>query len=161
MLVEEIFRMSESSGFWKYSICWVFQALCVFVIVFDFVFDFVFVFSFDFWIAFIISFQNMYRYRRLWSQWAEILTIFEVMTDIISQSVSPIPLIDSAHLVDWAEWKFIKFFSAVRNPLVIGQVWKGCDGITINPAEKCFAYVAAFMHITMCCFLICDLFISL
>ena len=62
-----IFGMSESSGFQKYI---------VFVVVF------------------VIVFQNMYSYRGLWSPQAEILTIFEVMTDIINQSVGPIPLID-------------------------------------------------------------------
>ena len=43
--------------------------VCVFVIVFVFVIAFVFVFvsSYDFWIAIIISFQNMYGYRGLWS----------------------------------------------------------------------------------------------
>ena len=52
-----------------------------FVCVFVFVILFVFVFesSYDFWIAFIISFQNMYGYRGLWSLQAEMLTIFEVM----------------------------------------------------------------------------------
>ena len=33
------------------------------------------------WIAFLISFQNMYGYRGLWSLQAEIMVIFEVMTD--------------------------------------------------------------------------------
>ena len=51
---------------------------------------------------FIISFQNMYGYRGLWSLRAEIMIIFEVMTDTHSQSHIPIPLIDSAHLVGWA-----------------------------------------------------------
>ena len=55
-----------------------FVCICVFVIVFVFVF----VSSYDFWIAFIISFQNMYGYRGLWSLWAEIMIIFEVMTDM-------------------------------------------------------------------------------
>ena len=57
-----IFGMSKSSGFQKYSICWVFRHfVCVFVFVIVFVI--VFVSSYDFWIAFIISFQNMYAYR--------------------------------------------------------------------------------------------------
>ena len=43
----------------------------VFVVVFVF---FVFVFPHDFWIAFIISFQNMYGYRGLWSIRAEIMS---------------------------------------------------------------------------------------
>ena len=76
--------MSKSSGFQKYSICWVFwHFVCVFVfvVVFVIVFVFVFVSSYDFWIAFIISFQNMYGYRGLWSLRAEIMVIFEVMTD--------------------------------------------------------------------------------
>ena len=63
-----IFGMSKSSGFQKYSICWVFwHFVCVFVfvVVFVIVFVFVFVSSYDFWIAFIISFQNMYGYRGL------------------------------------------------------------------------------------------------
>ena len=79
-----IFGMSKSSGFQKYSICWVFwHFVCVFVfvVVFVIVFVFVFVSSYDFWIAFIISFQNMYGYRGLWSLRAEIMVIFEVMTD--------------------------------------------------------------------------------
>ena len=78
------FGMSKSSGFQKYSICWVFwHFVCVFVfvVVFVIVFVFVFVSSYDFWIAFIISFQNMYGYRGLWSLRAEIMVIFEVMTD--------------------------------------------------------------------------------
>ena len=65
-----IFGMSKSSGFQKYSICWVFwHFVCVFVfvVVFVIVFVFVFVSSYDFWIAFIMSFQNMYVYRGLWS----------------------------------------------------------------------------------------------
>ena len=45
------------------------------------VFVFVFVSSYDFLIAFIISFQNMYDYRGLWGLQAEIMIIFEVMTD--------------------------------------------------------------------------------
>ena len=53
--------------------------VCVFVFFIFFVF--VFVSSYDFWIAFIISFQNMYGYRGLWDLRAEMLTIFEVMTD--------------------------------------------------------------------------------
>ena len=52
------------------AICAVFVMLC-----------FIFVSSYDFLIAFIISFQNMYSYRGLRSLRAEILTIFEVMTD--------------------------------------------------------------------------------
>ena len=79
-----IFGMSKSSGFQKYSICWVFRhfvCVFVFVVVFVIVFVFVFVSSYDFWIAFIISFQNMYGYRGLWSLRAEIMVIFEVMTD--------------------------------------------------------------------------------
>ena len=46
-----IFGMSESSGFQKYSICWVFQALCLYIafaFVFVIVFVFVFVSSYDF-----------------------------------------------------------------------------------------------------------------
>ena len=59
-----------------------------------------------FFIAFIVSFQNMYGHRGLWGLRAEKMIIFEVMTD----GHSPIPLIDSAHPVGWAEWKdiFIK-----------------------------------------------------
>ena len=96
--------MSKSSGFQKYSICCVFRhfvCVFVFVVVFVIVFVFVFVSSYDFWIAFIIRFQNMYGYRGLWSLRAEIMIIFKVMTD----GHSPIPLIDSAHSVGWAEWK--------------------------------------------------------
>ena len=81
-----IFGMSKSSGFQKYSICWVFRhfvCVFVFVVVFVIVFVFVFVSSYDFWIAFIISFQNMYGYRGLWSLRAVILIIFEVITDIL------------------------------------------------------------------------------
>ena len=51
-----IFGMSKSSGFQKYSICWVFRhfvCVFVFVVVFVIVFVFVFVSSYDFWIAFI------------------------------------------------------------------------------------------------------------
>ena len=79
-----IFGMSKSSGFQKYSICWVFwHFVCVFVfvVVFVIVFVFVFVSSYDFWIAFIISFHHMYSYRGPWSLQAEIMVIFEVMTD--------------------------------------------------------------------------------
>ena len=97
--------MSKSSGFQKYSICWVFRhfvCVFVFVVVFVIVFVFVFVSSYDFWIAFIICFQNMYGYRGLWSLREEIMIIFEVMTYIHT----PIPLIDSAHPVGWAEWKY-------------------------------------------------------
>ena len=77
--------------------------VCVFVFVILFVF--VFMSSYDFWIAFIISFQNMYGYRDLWSLRAEIMVIFEVMTDRHTQSHTSIPLIDSADPVGWAEWK--------------------------------------------------------
>ena len=83
--------MSKSSGFQKYSICWVFwHFVCVFVfvVVFVIVFVFVFVSSYDFWIAFIISFQNMYGYRGLWSLRAVKLIIFEVITDIHTYSIS-------------------------------------------------------------------------
>ena len=76
-----IFGMSKSSGFRKHSIFWVFRHfVCVFVFVIVFVF--VFVSSYDFWIAFIISFQNMYGYRGLWSLRAVLFIIFEVMTYI-------------------------------------------------------------------------------
>ena len=100
--------LSKSSGFQKYSICWVFwHFVCVFVfvVVFVIVFVFVFVSSYDFWIAFIISFQNMYGYRGLWSLRAEIMVIFEVMTDRHTHTQTPNPLIDSAYPVGWAEWK--------------------------------------------------------
>ena len=63
-------------GVFRHSVC-VFVSVAVFVIVFVFLF----VLSYDFWIAFIISFQNMYGYRGLWSLRAEIMVIFEVMTD--------------------------------------------------------------------------------
>ena len=81
-----IFGMSKSSEFHKYIIFWVFRhfvCVFVFVVVFVIVFVFVFVSSYDFWIAFIISFQNMYGYRGLWSLRAEIMIIFEVMTYIL------------------------------------------------------------------------------
>ena len=64
-------------GFFRHFVC-----VFVFVVVFVIVFVFVFVSSYDFWIAFIISFQNMYGYRGLWSLRAEIFIIFEVMMDI-------------------------------------------------------------------------------
>ena len=64
------------------------HTLFVFVVVFVIVFVFVFVFSDDFWIAFIISFQNMYGYRGLWSLRAVLLIIFEVMTHIHTHSIS-------------------------------------------------------------------------
>ena len=83
-------------GFFRHFLC-----VFVFVVVFVIVFVFVFVSSYDFGIAFIISFQKMYGYWGLWSLRAEILTIFEVMTG----TVSPIPLIDLAHWVGWAEEK--------------------------------------------------------
>ena len=63
-------------GFFRHFLC-----VFVFVVVFVIVFVFVFVSSYYFWIAFIISFQNMYGYRGLWSLRAEIMIIFEVMTD--------------------------------------------------------------------------------
>ena len=63
-------------GFFRHFLC-----VFVFIIVFVIVFVFVFVSSYYFWIAFIISFQNMYGYRGLWSLRAEIMVIFEVMTD--------------------------------------------------------------------------------
>ena len=101
-----IFGMSKSSGFQKYSICWVFQALCLCLCLCHclchcIVFVFVFVSSYDFLIAFIISFQNMYGYRGLWSPRAEILTIFEVLTDKHRHIDSPIPLINLAHPVGY------------------------------------------------------------
>ena len=83
-------------GFFRHFVC---------VFVFVVVFVFVFVSSYDFWIAFIISFQNMYGYRGLWSLRAVILIIFEVMTYIHTYIHTPFPLIDSAHPVGWAEWK--------------------------------------------------------
>ena len=73
--------MRKSAGSQKYSICWVFRhfvCVFVFVVVFVIVFVFVFVSSYDFWIAFIISFQNMYGYRGLWSLRAVVLIIFRV-----------------------------------------------------------------------------------
>ena len=79
-----IFGMSKSSGFQKFSICWVFRhfvCVFVFVVVFVIVFVFLFVFSYDFWIAFIISFQYMSDYRGLWSLRVEIMIIYEMVTD--------------------------------------------------------------------------------
>ena len=74
-----IFRMSHQDfknlanlGCFRHFVC---------VFVFFIFFVFVFVSSYDFWIAFIISFQNMYGYRGLWGLQAEIMIIFEVMTD--------------------------------------------------------------------------------
>ena len=87
-------------GFFRHFLC-----VFVFVVVFVIVFVFVFVSSYDFWIAFIISFQNMYGYRGLWGLRADIMIIFEVMTDTKTHTQTPIPLIDSAHPVGWAEWK--------------------------------------------------------
>ena len=59
-----IFGMNKSSGFQKYSICWVFKHfVCVFVFVIVFVF--VSVSSYDFLIDFIISSHIMYGYRGL------------------------------------------------------------------------------------------------
>ena len=75
-----ILGMSKSSRFQKYSISCVFRHF-VFVVVFVIVFVFVFVVSYDIWIAVIISFQNMYGYKGLWSLQAEIMVTFEVMTD--------------------------------------------------------------------------------
>ena len=58
-----IFGMSKSSGFQKYNICWVFQALCLCLCLcrclYHF-FVFVFVSSYDSLIASIVSFQNMH-----------------------------------------------------------------------------------------------------
>ena len=72
----------------------------VFVVVFVF---FVFVFPHDFWIAFIISFQNMYGYRGLWSLLADIDHLWS--DDGQTHIDSPNPPIDSAHPVRWAKWK--------------------------------------------------------
>ena len=97
-------------GFFRHFVC-----VFVFVFVFVIVFVFVFVSSYDFWIVFIISFQNMYGYRGLWSPRADILIIFELMTD----KHSPIPLIDSAHPGGWAEWKWLsspKYFQNCPAP---------------------------------------------
>ena len=92
-----------------YGFCRYFVSVSVFVIVFVIVFVFVFVPSYDFWIAFNISFQNMYGYKGLWSLRAEMMIIFEVMTDghtyTHTHTHSPIQLIDSAHVVGGAEWK--------------------------------------------------------
>ena len=66
--------------------CRNFVYVFVFDVVFVIVFVFVFVSSYDFWIAFIISFQNMYGYRGLWSLRAEKMVIFEVMTDTHTHS---------------------------------------------------------------------------
>ena len=69
-------------------------------------FVFVCVSSYNFSIAFIISFQNMYGYSGLYSLGAGIMIIFEMMTHIDTETHSPIPIIDSAHPVRWAEWKW-------------------------------------------------------
>ena len=71
------FRNIACVGFFRKFVCVFF-----FVVVFVIVFVFVFVSSYDFWIAFIISFQNMYGYRGLWSLRAVLFIIFEVMTYI-------------------------------------------------------------------------------
>ena len=76
-------------GFFRHFVC-----VFVFVVVFVIVFVFVFVSCYDFWTTFIISFHNMYGYRGLWSLWAEIMIIFEVMTDIHTHTHTPIPLIE-------------------------------------------------------------------
>ena len=104
-----IFGMSESSGFQKYSICWVFQAICPCLCFYRCLCNchclcvclclciYVLLWSFN-------SFHHklweyVYSYKGLWSLRAEILTIFEVVADWHFQSVSPIPLIYSAHPV--------------------------------------------------------------
>ena len=73
--------------------------VCVFVFVSVIVYVFVFVSSYDFWIALIISFQNIYGYRRVWSLRAVIMINWSSSkcwrTD--GQTKSPIPPIDSAH----------------------------------------------------------------
>ena len=99
-------------GFFRHFVC-----VFVFVVVFVIVFVFVFVSSYDFWIAFIISFQNMYGYRGLWGLRADIMITFQVMTDTHTDRQTPIPLIDSAHPVGWAEWKrFIHPYSVIQSP---------------------------------------------
>ena len=96
-------------GFFRHFLC-----VFVFVVVFVIVFVFVFVSSYYFWIAFIISFQNMYGYRGLWSLRAVIMIIFEVMTDTHTDRQTPIPLLDSAHPVGLAEWKRARNFELLR-----------------------------------------------
>ena len=96
-------------GFFRHFVC-----VFVFVVVFAIVFVFVFVSSYDFWITFIISFQNMYGYRGLWGLWADIMIIFEVMTDTHTDRQTRIPLIDSAHPVGLAEWKRARNFELLR-----------------------------------------------
>ena len=91
-----ILGMSKSSGFQNCSVClclW----LCLCCCICHWLCLCICVLFYDFWIAFIISFQNMYGCRGLWSLRAEIMIIFEVMTDIHTHTHSPIPLIDSAH----------------------------------------------------------------
>ena len=113
----------------------------VFVVVFVIVFVSVFVSSYDFWIAFNISFQNMCGYRGLWNLWAEIMIIFKVMTDIHTythaHTHSPIPLIDSAHPVGWAEWKdFVNRAHLNMHPSATGptQLYPGLgQAITMLP----------------------------
>ena len=90
--------------------------LCVFV--------FVFVSSYYLWIAFIISFQNMYGYRGLWS--------YDGWTD--GHTHSPIPLIDSAHLVVWAEWKGFKIKEGNnhKNPKIFFSNLPICECVNIR-----------------------------
>ena len=80
-----------------------------------FVVVFIFVFSYDFWIAFVMSFQNMYGYMGLWSLWAALLIIFELMTHYthIHTTYKQHFHIDSAHPVGWAEWKYYGFIIIV------------------------------------------------
>ena len=98
-------------GFFRHFLC-----VFVFVVVFVIVFVFVFVSSYYFWIAFIISFQNMYGYRGLWSLRAGIMIIFEVMTDTHTDRHTPIPLI---------EWKPCR-----------GGEWHSKDLLTPNTSPR-------------------------
>ena len=131
-------------GFFRHFVC-----VFVFVVVFVIVFVFVFVSSYDFWIAFIISFQNMYGYRGLWSLRAEIMVIFEVMTDTHTDSKSTYRLSPSGRMgrvkninlghLPWgvrppSEYSNFSFLS-----FIICSIW------SMPTAES--QYVAIFSHI--------------
>ena len=64
-----IFGMLESTGFQKYTICWVFQVLCMSLcrrrLCHCHCLCLCICVLFEFWLAIFISFQNMYGYRGL------------------------------------------------------------------------------------------------
>ena len=111
------------------------------------------------WIVRVMSFRNMYGYVGLWSigsdfKGSPVEKLEWWRTKSVSQSVSPIPLMDSAHPIPShpsLQWKII---------WLLAKLWKGCNGITINQAKKVLHMLLLSCTYPVCCFLICDLFMS-